>query len=182
MVRHETFGSSTAAPTWIESDQESSNVTPATISVYLDWRNVPTDPVESIVKKVAEIADEVASGLDGISATVEVAGREVTSYTGIGSTMPSTLPFETAVDHPVLTTSRATLEATLGRPVSVDTWTFATDGGHLAKAGITTIGFAPGEERFAHTIHDQVSLSKMNEALLGNVALAMALTRAGEGR
>ncbi len=182
MVKHEVFGGSTAAPTWIESDQESSNVTPATISVYLDWRNVPTDPVESILKKVKDIADQVASEVDGIRATVEIAGREVTSYTGLSSTMPSTLAFETPADHRVLTTSRATLEATLGRPVTVDTWTFATDGGHLAKQGITTIGFAPGEERFAHTIHDQISLSKMTEALTGNVALAMALTRAAEGR
>jgi succinyl-diaminopimelate desuccinylase len=182
MVKNEVFGGSTAAPTWIESDQESSNVTPATISVYLDWRNVPNDPVEAILRKVEEIAGEVTSELDGITAAVEIAGREVTSYTGLTSNMPSTLAFETPADHPVLTTSRATLEATLGRPVTVDTWTFATDGGHLAKQGITTIGFAPGEERFAHTIHDQVSLSKMTEALTGNVALAVALTRRDEGR
>ncbi|HKG27347.1 MAG TPA: M20/M25/M40 family metallo-hydrolase, partial [Thermomicrobiales bacterium] len=180
MVAHETFGSSTAAPTWIESDQESSNVTPATISVYLDWRNVPSEPLESILSRVRGIAEEVAHGLDGISATVEISGREVTSYTGLTSTMPSTLAFETPVDHPVLKKCRAALEATLGRPVTVDTWTFATDGGHLAKHGITTIGFAPGEERFAHTIHDQISLAKMTEALAGNAALAMTLTRADD--
>lgn len=177
MVSHETFGSSSAAPTWIESDQESSNVTPATISVYLDWRNVPADTPEAILTRVSETADGVARSLDGITAAVEISGREVTSYTGLTSTMPSTLAFETPADHPVLTKSRGALEATLGRPVSVDTWTFATDGGHLAKAGITTIGFAPGEERFAHTIHDQVSIAKMIEALAGNAALAMALTR-----
>jgi putative selenium metabolism hydrolase len=181
MVAHEVFGHSTAAPTWIESDQESSNVTPATIAVYLDWRNVPTEPVAAIVERVGAIAEGVARQLDGISAAVEIPGREVTSYTGVTATMPPTLAFETPEDHPVLTTSRSTLETALGRPVAVDTWTFATDGGHLARQGITTIGFAPGEERFAHTIYDQISLAKMTEALAGNAALAMALTRVDAG-
>ncbi|GIW04653.1 MAG: hypothetical protein KatS3mg059_1273 [Thermomicrobiales bacterium] len=76
----------------------------------------------------------------------------------------------------MLLTAQATLESLLGRPVPVSTWTFATDGGHLARHGITTIGFAPGEERFAHTIYDQISLHKMTEALAGNAALACALT------
>jgi putative selenium metabolism hydrolase len=176
MAEQGAFGRSTAVPTLIESDQASSNVTPATISVYLDWRNVPSEPAAEIVARVAALADEVAAQVEGITATVEIVGREVTSYTGVKAVMPPTLAFETAADHPVLRGAQRTLEAALGRPVLVDTWTFATDGGHLAKQGITTIGFAPGEERFAHTIHDQVSLTKMNEALIGNVALARALT------
>src|SRR5262249_30078061 len=151
------FGHSTAAPTLLESDQQSSNVTPATIAVYLDWRNVPPESPEEIVARVSALANDVVSQVEGITATVEIVGREVTSYTGVSAVMPPTLAFETAADHPILTRSREMLEATLGRPVSVGTWTFATDGGHLAKQGITTIGFAPGEERFAHTIHDQVS-------------------------
>jgi putative selenium metabolism hydrolase len=178
MKEHGVFGNSTAAPTLIESDQVSSNVTPATIAVYLDWRNVPSESAEEIVSRATALADEVAAQVDGITANVDIVGREVTSYTGVSGVMPPTLAFETVIDDPVLTRSRQALETALGRPVSVDTWTFATDGGHLAKRGITTIGFAPGEERFAHTIHDQVSLAKMNEALVGNVALARALTRA----
>ena len=179
MVKDNVFGGSTVAPTLIESDQESSNVTPATISVYLDWRNVTSEPIDQIQMRVTEIAESVAAECDGIVAGVEIVGREVTSYTGVTATMPATRAFETPADHPVLKRARATLEATLGRPVSVGTWTFATDGGHLAHHGITTIGFAPGEERFAHTIHDQVSVPKMNEALTGNVALARALTSDG---
>jgi putative selenium metabolism hydrolase len=178
MVEQGVFGRSTAAPTLIESDQSSSNVTPATIAVYLDWRNVPSETTDEIVARVSALANDVAAQAEGITTTVDIVGREVTSYTGVSGVMPPTFAFETASDHPVLTRSQEALEATLGRSVSVGTWTFATDGGHLAKQGITTIGFAPGEERFAHTIHDQVSLTKMNEALVGNVALATALSSA----
>jgi putative selenium metabolism hydrolase len=178
MVADEVFGGSTMAPTLIASDQTSSNVTPATIAVFLDWRNVPSEPAEAIVAKVNEIAREVAAECEGISASVEIAGRDVTSYTGISATMEATRGFETPADHPIVTTAIQALETALDRAVSIGTWTFATDGGHLAHHGITTIGFAPGEERFAHTIHDQVSIPKMEEALVGNVALAQALTKA----
>jgi putative selenium metabolism hydrolase len=175
MARDSTFGVSTAAPTLIESDQMSSNVTPATIAISLDWRSIPSETSESIVARVGVLAEEVAAKCDGISAKVEIVGREVTSYTGVTGTLPPTRGFETPFDHPVLVAARSALERTLGRPVTVDTWTFATDGGHFDRHGMTTIGFAPGEEKFAHTIHDQVSLAKMTEALTGNVALAIAL-------
>ena len=56
-----------------------------------------------------------------------------------------------------------------------------TDGGHLAHHGIRTIGFAPGEERFAHTVEDQINLSKMQEALVGNVGLALTLPAIPKG-
>ncbi len=171
-----TFGSSTVAPTLIESDQRSGNVTPATISVFLDWRNVPSEPVEEIVATLHPLIAAVEREVNGIQGAIEIVGREVRSYTGLTATMPGTMGFETPADHPVLLTARATLESLFNRHIPVSTWTFATDGGHLAQRGITTIGFAPGEERFAHTIHDQVSLSKMTEALAGNAALALALT------
>jgi acetylornithine deacetylase/succinyl-diaminopimelate desuccinylase-like protein len=115
-----------------------------------------------------------------MTVTLEIVGRPVRSYTGLERTMPPTHGYETPANHPVLLAAQRSLETTLERPVEVGTWTFATDGGHLAQHGITTIGFAPGEERFAHTIHDQVDLGKMREALLGNAALALDLTAAGE--
>ncbi|MER3436360.1 MAG: hypothetical protein C4346_01305 [Chloroflexota bacterium] len=176
MRTDETFGASTVAPTLIESDQRSGNVTPATIAVYLDWRTIPSESVESLVATLRPLVAAVEREIDGITGKIEIVGREVRTYTGLSATMPSTSGFETAANHLVLLTAQATLESLLGRPVPVSTWTFATDGGHLARHGITTIGFAPGEERFAHTIHDQISLHKMTEALAGNAALACALT------
>jgi acetylornithine deacetylase/succinyl-diaminopimelate desuccinylase-like protein len=73
------------------------------------------------------------------------------------------------------------LQAFLGREIPVGLWQFATDGGHLAQAGIATIGFAPAEERFAHTVYDQVRLDQLRQALLGNAALALALPDTDEG-
>jgi putative selenium metabolism hydrolase len=176
MVKDATFGGSSVAPTLIETDQTSGNVTPGTIDLYLDWRNVPGESAERILAKLAPLARAVEAEVAGISIGLDVVGRPVRTYTGLEAELPATRGFETPADHPVLLRAKDSLEATLGRPVEVGTWTFATDGGHLDHHGITTIGFAPGEERFAHTIHDQVDLAKMREALLGNAALALDLT------
>ena len=179
MLRHETFGGSTVAPTLVGCDQTSGNVTPGTIEVFLDWRNVPGETHEQVIERLTPLARAVEAEVEGVTVAVEVVGRPVRSYTGLETTLPATNGYETPADDPVLLAAQRSLETTLGRPIEIGTWTFATDGGHLAAHGITTIGFAPGEERFAHTIHDQVDLAKMREALLGNAALALDLT-AGE--
>lgn len=176
MASNPTFGASSVAPTLVQTDQTSGNVTPGTVSLYLDWRNVPGEGVEEILARLAPILRASEAEVPGVTVTAEAVGRPVTSYTGHEATMPPTRAFETPPDHPALLCAQRCLETTLGRPVEIGTWTFATDGGHLAHHGITTIGFAPGEERFAHTIHDQVDLRKMHEALGGNAALALTLS------
>ncbi len=181
MVPDPTFTGSSVAPTLTNTDQVSGNVTPGIVDLYLDWRNVPGESHEDIVAKLTPLANAAAAAVEGVTARVEVMGRPVTSYTGVSDVMPPTNGFETPADHPLVLGARASLEATLGRPVDVGTWTFATDGGHLNRHGITTIGFAPGEERFAHTIHDQCDIAKMHEALLGNAALALDLTALPKG-
>ncbi len=181
MVSSDTFGGSSMSPTSIETDQVSGNVTPGSVSISLDWRNVPGEDEAAVLAKVQDAANQAIAVVDGITAQVSVAVRPVTTYTGMTDVMPSTLAFETAADDPVVLTARDALTAAFGRPVPVGTWTFATDGGHLHNLGVTTIGFGPGEERFAHTIHDQIALSQVEEAILGNAVLALALTSpAGE--
>ena len=46
-------------------------------------------------------------------------------------------------------------------PAVVRPWTFATDGGWSHGIfGIPTVGFAPGEERFAHTNRERLELDE----------------------
>lgn len=176
MRPHPLFGGSSVAPTISKIDQLSANVTPAVVTLYLDWRNVPGESADDVVAIITPLAEAAAVAVEGIGVTVEVVGRTVTSYTGIGATMPPTRPFETPADHISVRTAVSTLERVLGREMPVGTWTFSTDGGHFSHHGIRTIGFAPGEERHAHTIHDQVRVNDLIEATIGNAALALALT------
>jgi acetylornithine deacetylase/succinyl-diaminopimelate desuccinylase-like protein len=79
-----------------------------------------------------------------------------------------------------LQAAQAALVNALGRNDQIDVWRFATDGGHLMAAGIPTIGFGPGNERLAHTNQERISLIQMKEAVVGYIALILALTEAAK--
>jgi succinyl-diaminopimelate desuccinylase len=164
----------TVAPTLIRTDQTSGNVTPGALTVTLDWRSIPDETQDEIKARVTEIAR--ASEIEGVTASVDVITRPVSTYTGKSAEMPSTRGYEVAEDSPIVAAGVDALASALEREIPVGVWQFATDGGHLNQFGIPTIGFSPCEEHFAHTIHDQVSLAKMREALIGNAVLALALT------
>ncbi len=175
MVRDETFGGSTVAPTVGCSNNESTNVIPDEVRVFLDWRNVPSEPPEAIEARVRELVE--ASLIERVGGRVAREERTTRSYTGVEEHgIVSSPAFELPADHPLVTGARETLQTLYSRPVEVGVWNFATDGGFFMAAGIETIGFSPCEERFAHTIHDQISLPMLREGLVGYAALALGLT------
>jgi len=62
----------------------------------------------------------------------------------------------------------------MGLPPRLTRWEFSTDGVYTAGvAGIPTVGFGPGEERYAHTVEDQVRISDLASAAAVYAAIAM---------
>ena len=47
-------------------------------------------------------------------------------------------------------------------------------------AGIPTVGFGPGDDTLPHTNQERISLAQMEEAVVGYVALMLALAEAAE--
>jgi succinyl-diaminopimelate desuccinylase len=174
MKPHSTFGGSTVAPTLIHTDQSSGNVTPGALTVLLDWRSIPGESYDEVKEVVTELAR--SSETEGVTASIEVIMRPVSTYTGIDAEMPPTRGYEVDADSPIVSAAVESLGITFDREIPVGVWQFSTDGGHLNHFGIPTIGYSPCEEQFAHTIHDQVSLAKMRESLVGHAVLALALT------
>ncbi|NLD72157.1 MAG: M20/M25/M40 family metallo-hydrolase, partial [Chloroflexi bacterium] len=72
-----------------------------------------------------------------------------------------------------LVAARESLVRALGRPVEVGVWTFCTDGGHLAAAGVPCIGFGPGGEDQAHVYDERLSIDELLEATVAYMALAL---------
>jgi succinyl-diaminopimelate desuccinylase len=174
MKPHPTFAGSTVAPTLIRTDQTSGNVTPGSVTISLDWRAIPDETQEEIAAKVEEIVK--SAEIDGVTGDVRIVTRPVTSYTSQSAEMQSTRGYEVPEDAPIVHAAADALKTAFKREIPIGVWQFATDGGHLNRYGIPTIGFSPCEEHFAHTIHDQVSLDKMRDALVGNAVLALSLT------
>ena len=172
-----TFGGSTVAPTILHSNNESTNVIPDGVRLYLDWRNIPSESAAEVVATVQGLLDR--SLTDRVTGKIVLEERTMRTYTGVEERkIAESLPYEVPADHPLVVAAQGTLADIYGRPVEVGTWNFATDGGWFMAAGIETIGFSPCVEHFAHTIHDQIALPMLQDGLVGYAALALALTEA----
>lgn len=172
MAADPTYGASTVAPTCLVSEPESANVTPSALHLVLDWRNIPGESSEEIVTSLeALLARCLEAGCRG---RIEVATKELVTYTGFEMTYPDSFPsFTTAENEPWLGEAQNVLMAALGRKVKVDTWRFATDGGHFAAAGATVLGFGPGDDVVVHTVEERLSLDQLVEGVVGYVVLSL---------
>jgi succinyl-diaminopimelate desuccinylase len=180
MTPDEVFGSSSVAPTLYRTDQTSANVIPAEAQLTLDWRNVPGETPEQIVERVNRLLAGCLS--PGVEGAVSVATSRFASYTGYVEDAPAIFSsFVVPADHPFLNAARRVLGETLGQPPEVDVWRFATDGGWLAAAGVTTIGFGPGDPALAHTSLERMPIGALVDGLAGYMALASRLNRADVG-
>lgn len=166
------YGASTVAPTRVVSEPTSANVTPSSLELVLDWRNIPGESPEEIVAKLeAVLARSLKPGCQG---RIEVATKDLVSFTGLRMTYPDSFPsFTTTEDHPWLGEARSVLVTALGRPVEVGTWRFATDGGHFATEGATVLGFGPGDEALVHTVEERLPVKQLIESVVGYTALSL---------
>jgi succinyl-diaminopimelate desuccinylase len=172
MASDQEYGSSTVAPTRVLGEPESANVTPSALHLILDWRNIPGEGVEPIVGKLEGL---LAHSLEpGCGGQIEIVTKELVSYTGLRMTYADAFPsFTTSADDPWLAEAQALLDAAWGREVEVGTWRFATDGGHLAEAGATVIGFGPGDDSLVHTVEERLPLDQLVESVVGYLALGL---------
>jgi len=166
------YGSSTVAPTCVTGKPESANVTPATLRLVLDWRNIPTERPQEIVTKLSTLlAGSLVADCKG---KIEIASKELASYTGFELSYLDVFPsFTTPADHPWLHKARSTLEAVLERSIETSTWRFATDGGHFAKAGTVVLGFGPGDDAVVHTVEERIAIDELVESVVGYMALSL---------
>ena len=157
------LGKATIAPTLYLTDQQSANVIPSEVTVYLDWRNVPAETPELAVKTLEALIDPAS---DGSSATVYVTKQPRRCYTGVTHDFASIFPpFATEPSSPLAAVPLGrVIEASTGKPANPDVWQFATDGGHLSLAGIPIVGFGPGDDRLAHTNQEQISIEELKTA------------------
>lgn len=178
MAAHPDFGPSTLTPTLYRSDNESINVIPESVRLHLDWRTVPGEDADEMVRRLQALLEGAL--IPGSSGHIAVATEERTTYRGLRLDLPAIIPaYALPAGHQAVLQAEGALSVALGRRMKAGLWPFATDGGHLERAGIPPIGFGPGEERHAHIADEHISIAQMEEALAGNAALALALAGPG---
>jgi acetylornithine deacetylase/succinyl-diaminopimelate desuccinylase-like protein len=176
------LGRASLVATGIEARPESRNVIPDEVVVVVDWRVLPGLSNEDLL---AQVRSSVAARLpripEGMALEIRMAREEQEAYTGRRELRDLYTPgFLMSSDHPVI---RAGADA-VGRregegPAHVRPWTFATDGGWSSGVfGIPTLGFAPGEERYAHTNRERLDLDEARWAFSRYPALVLAVQQA----
>jgi succinyl-diaminopimelate desuccinylase len=155
------LGHSTLAATAIETLPRSRNVIPDLLRIVIDWRVLPGTTAAGAIEQLRSFLETRVDLGDATGFTIRSATEQQSTWTGLSEERTLFTPgFLMPADHPIVRAAAAAVAAGTGRTPAVRPWTFATDGGHSCGIhGIPTIGFAPGEERFAHTNRERLALA-----------------------
>jgi putative selenium metabolism hydrolase len=166
------LGQGTLAITEIESWAASRNAIPEICRFVVD-RRLTLGETER--KALAEIQHVVTT--EEIDAAVKVTEYLTDSYTGYGCRFKNSFPaWAMPEEHPLVQALLRSVRETLGHRPRLGRWAFSTDGTYTAGvAGIPTVGFGPGEERFAHTVDEHVRLNDVVDAARTYARLAVEL-------
>jgi succinyl-diaminopimelate desuccinylase len=182
--RDDVLGPETAAPTMVDTLPRSANVIPDRARLVLDWRLLPGVLPDTALARLCDHFRHRLTLPDGLSFHVCFATERQRTWTGTEEERRLFTPgFLLDANHPVAHAAARAVTRATGRAPLLRPWTFATDGGHsFGVHGIPTIGYAPGEERFAHTNRERLEIEAARVAHGAYPALIAAVTEAvGQG-
>jgi putative selenium metabolism hydrolase len=177
---HDEFlGAGSIALTKIECETPSLNAVPSTATLYVDRRLTSGEDAETALKEIAALPS-----VQRVGGQVELLTYERTSFTG--ARLRQEKQFGTWItpegSRPVRAGLR-TVETALGRPnPGTGRWVFSTNGvASMGKLGIPTIGFGPGDERYAHTVAEQCAVQDLVDAVAWYAAFPAEFVGADTG-
>jgi succinyl-diaminopimelate desuccinylase len=158
------LGASSLIATMVDVLPQSRNVIPDSAVVTIDWRILPGDDDASLLARVREAVEaRVSEPPEGLSWAVRMATEAQVTYTGLEEDRNLLTPgFLMDADDPlILAAATAVGRRDAEGPADIRPWQFATDGGWSCGVhSIPTLGFAPGEERFAHTNRERLDIEE----------------------
>lgn len=166
------LGDGSLAVTHIENIERTKNVIPDRCNFVIDRRLTMG---ETEAHALAEIQSLLTK--EAVEGDIHVAEFHAASYTGKFCQERKSYPAWIMDEKdPFVRRVSDTLIPVLGHRPKLGRWAFSTAGVYtMGYAGVPTIGFAPGDERKAHTIADQVSVRDCSLAATGYEAIAAAL-------
>lgn len=170
------LGPGTIAVTQVESRSPSLNAVPDVCSLYIDRRVTVGETKEQVVSELRALPG-------GNEAELVIPMYEEPSYTGFVFPVDKVYPAWALPDeHVLVRAGQEAARAAYGRPTDLGRWAFSTNGTYwMGKAGIPSIGFGPGDERYAHTTLDQVPLGEVTASARFYALLPLVLGRALDG-
>src|SRR3972149_2377061 len=159
---HEFLGHGKITVSDMQVKTPSINAVPDEATIYIDRRLTFGEDKNAAIEQVRSLIPPAHRD----SITVEEMFYDDPSYTGFVFPVDKYFPaWAYEESHPIVQAGQKT-RSLLGLPDAPSgKWNFSTHGIYWAgKAKIPSIGFGPGDEETAHTIHDSVSLDDMVKA------------------
>ncbi|MCB0166954.1 MAG: YgeY family selenium metabolism-linked hydrolase [Anaerolineae bacterium] len=159
---HDFLGHGKITVSDIKTSNVSINAVPDECTIFIDRRMTFGETQEGVIAQLAALipAEHKADF------TIEPLFYDEPSYTGFVFPVDKYFPAWAHDDeHPFVRAGQATRQA-IGLPdAPTGRWEFSTNATYWAgKAGISSIGFGPGDERVAHTTLDSVPLDEVVKA------------------
>ncbi len=149
---HPVLGPTTVAPTIIDVDTKSVNVTPAKTRVLLDFRTASesSNSLQAFVRKIAGDWPIEISNTFAKEPNTPFKDSEELIY-----------GYYTPADNPAVKKVRKAVVDAVGREPDLIRYKFATDGRHFVDLGVPIIGYSAGQDQYAHTVQERISIPMM---------------------
>ncbi|MEW5938860.1 MAG: YgeY family selenium metabolism-linked hydrolase [Chloroflexota bacterium] len=159
MGYHPVQGYPSIAVTDVAARTASINAVPDQFTIFIDRRITLNEPRDYVIQQIKGLIPDYLQE----EIHVEELFYDEPSYTGfvfpVSKFYPPWLLDES---HPLTQAGQSAIEALWGEKRNLGAWDFSTNGTYWAgKAGIPSIGFGPGDEKTAHTSHEQVPLDEV---------------------
>ncbi|MFC1782283.1 YgeY family selenium metabolism-linked hydrolase [Planctomycetota bacterium] len=163
------LGKASITVTDISSSSPNLNAVPDSAQIFIDRRLTEGETIADAIEQLQNLPS-----VKQANAQVQVAQFEVKSYTGLTSkTQSSYNTWLMDQDHPLVQSAVKTYEELFNDKAELRTWDFCTNGvATKGKYDIPTIGFGPGDDKFAHTPDDQVPVDHLVKAMAFYATLA----------
>jgi len=163
------LGKGTIAVTDVRSTAPSLCAVADSATIHLDRRLTEGETPESALEEVRRLPSVAAA-----HARLTVPEYDARSYTGLTYPVKACCPMWLMErTHPLVDAAAQAYQSLFNEPAGIDVWAFSTNG--VATKGvfdIPTIGFGPGEEKYAHTAEDRVRSADLVKAVAFYAAFA----------
>ncbi|MEJ5239921.1 MAG: YgeY family selenium metabolism-linked hydrolase [Anaerolineales bacterium] len=156
---HEFLGKATIVVTDAKISTASINAVPDSFTIFIDRRLTFGETKEEAIQQVRDLIP----GYLRDQIKVEELFYDTPSYTGFVFPVDKYYPaWALEESHPLVQAGQETIRRLWKVERPTGKWNFSTNGTYWAgKAGIPSIGFGPGNEEFAHTLHEQIPLDEV---------------------
>lgn len=163
LPKDDIFGKSSMSANFISLTPNITNVLPEECEIIVDVRNIPEFASLDVETFLSKMLHELQIKDPEFIYEIEILKKTMRSYTGLEINYDTIMyPFYTEKNHPMVNMAADVIKQVVEKEPEFKVWKFGTDGGYLSTvAGISTIGFGPGEEQFAHTSKDHISVEDL---------------------